>query len=76
MKVIVEEKTELGYPKLMISGAGQVIMALSEIKDNETLITGFVIEPNGHPVKGNGYSDDFIKSKLKDFNGTITLSND
>jgi hypothetical protein len=73
MKVTVKEKTELGYPKLMISDVGQIIMALSDNQNDEDCIIGVMIKSNGYPFCGTMYSENISKSKFVEFNGTITI---
>ena len=75
MKVTVKHQNEkeLGYPKLMISDKGQIIMALSEDEDNTDLIKGVMIESNGYGFCGGRYQECITKSAFRDFHGTITI---
>lgn len=75
MKVTVKEENEnkLDYPKLMISDVGQIIIALSDHEQASYLMTGVMIELNGHSFCGGAYQRSIIKSAFRDFHGTITI---
>lgn len=64
MKVEIKEilkKTELDYPKLMISELGKLVFFSQEK-------CGFRIDDDCH------YSEDFYMARFKDFKGTITIT--
>lgn len=70
MKSIVNQKEEVkekGFPKLMISGCGTVVLFTSNTYGSQVSNDdGFI----------GTYSSGWNMSAFKDFNGTVTLSND
>jgi hypothetical protein len=71
MKVTVKEKTEneidWGKPQLVISKEGFIIQVSCIQKSSEDRCF------SGQDLKSGLYSNDYVKSAFKKFNGTITI---
>lgn len=70
MKAVVNETDKKKeYPKLMVDGNENIVLFTSS--DEGTLISS-----KGCPEDVGHYSELWVMSEFKDFNGTVTLSND
>jgi hypothetical protein len=63
------------FPKIMVSTVGQIVLAIGPNEDKEGAMKIVMLDDNGYPINNTGYTEMFDSKSLKDYKGSITISN-
>lgn len=78
LKIEVEELVPAtDFPKLMISELGQIVLAYGLNHNDKSLMRIVVLDHGGYPISGEDcyYTENFMAKLLRDYHGSVTISN-